>query len=105
MSGPCELCGRQVAELTRHHLIPRTRQHNKRVRREFARAELKGAMAWLCRACHAYVHARFAEKTLERQLPTIHALAAQAEVARFVSWIRSRPPDFRPTTQDARRKR
>src|ERR1051326_1168751 len=48
----CQLCGRRVSMLTRHHLIPRTRHANKRNKREFERKEVKRRIAWLCRACH-----------------------------------------------------
>jgi len=44
----CQLCGRQVGLLTRHHLIPRTRHANKRNKRDFERKEVKHRIAWLC---------------------------------------------------------
>lgn len=92
----CELCGREVARLTRHHLIPRTRHGNRRNKRDFNRSELHDRVAWLCRPCHDHVHAVFSEKTLEREYNTLDALRADAEIARFVAWISARPADFRP---------
>src|SRR5688500_18916610 len=103
MNGCCELCGREVSELTDHHLIPRTRQRNRRVQREFDRKELK-AVARLCRACHNFLHANFTEKTLERAFRTLDALRAHPDVARFVAWIRGKPPEFHAYTRDARKK-
>lgn len=103
--GHCELCGRQVSELTRHHLVPRTLHHNRRVRRDRGRAGLKAAMAWLCRPCHGYVHALFEEKTLEREFSTLAALSAEQDVARFLAWIRTKPDGFRPGTRNSRQKR
>jgi hypothetical protein len=94
--GRCELCGRGVARLTRHHLIPRTRHSNRRNKRDFDRSEVHERVAWLCRPCHDHVHAVFSEKTLEREYNTVAALRGDLEIARFVSWISTRPVDFRP---------
>jgi hypothetical protein len=105
MSGACELCGRTVAALTRHHLIPRARHANKRTRREFERDEVKRRLAWFCRPCHSHVHALFTEKTLERQFNQVAALAAHPEVAKFVAWIRTKPDGFKPASQPSNGKR
>jgi hypothetical protein len=102
--GICALCGREVGFLTRHHLIPRTRHANKRIKRDFKRSEVKHRIAWLCRPCHDHVHALFGEKTLEREFNTIEGLAEHPEVKKFVGWIRKKPADFRPATQDSTRK-
>jgi len=87
--GVCELCGRQVSLLTKHHLIPKTRHGNKRVKRDFERHEVKYLLAWFCRPCHNHVHAMFTEKTLEREFNTVKQLAANFEIAKFVKWIRN----------------
>lgn len=89
----CELCGREGVELTRHHLIPRTRHKNRRTRREFAREE-RERVAMLCRRCHDQVHVLLTEKELEREYATVERLAAHPDVARFVEWIRGKPPGF-----------
>ena len=90
-SGACELCGRRVAEPTRHHLVPRTRHSNRRIRRDRERSDVRDAVAQLCRPCHKQVHTLFSEKELERSLDTVEKLAAHPEVARFVAWIRDKP--------------
>jgi len=92
----CELCGREVARLTRHHLIPRTRHSNRRNKRDFDRFEVHERVAWLCRPCHDHVHAVLSEKTLEREFNTLGALREDPEIDRFVAWISTRPADFRP---------
>lgn len=104
-SGYCELCGRWVSALTRHHLIPRTRHSNRRTRREFDRAARRQRIAWFCRPCHDHVHALFTEKTLERHFNTLPALAAHPAVAKFVAWIRTRPDGFKPVSYSARRRK
>ena len=86
----CQLCGRPVAALTKHHLIPRTRHRNKRTKRTFAREETKTRLAWLCDPCHKQVHAVLATKALEREYNTLDALAAHPEIRKFVAWIHKR---------------
>lgn len=105
MSGTCELCGRNVAFLTKHHLIPKARHANKRNKRDFARHEVKHRLAWFCRPCHSQVHALFTEKTLEREFNTLELLAAHPDVAKFVRWIQKKPDGFKPTGQPSNRKR
>ena len=90
-----------MSELTRHHLIPRTRHSNKRTKREFARAEVKQRIAWLCRSCHDHIHALFTEKTLERDFNTLESLARHPEVVRFVRWLRKKPSEFRPVSHSS----
>ena len=92
----CELCGRRVAQLTRHHLIPRARHGNRRNRRDFDRGDVHRRIAWLCRPCHDHVHAVLSEKALERDYNTLEQLRGHPDVARFVAWIAARPADFRP---------
>jgi hypothetical protein len=97
----CQLCGRRVSMLTRHHLIPRTRHANKRNKREFERKDVKKRIAWLCGSCHDHVHVLFDEKTLEREFNTVESLATHPDVQRFVAWIREKSVDFRPTSHDS----
>jgi 5-methylcytosine-specific restriction endonuclease McrA len=93
--GACELCGRHVRELTRHHLIPQTRHKNRRNKRDFGRGEVKQRIALLCRPCHRHVHATVDNKRLEQEFNTVEALAAHPEIARFVAWIRRKPDGTR----------
>ena len=94
--GRCELCGRNVDCLTRHHLVPRTRHSNRRNKRDFDRSDVTHRIAWLCRPCHDHVHAVFTEKTLEREYNTLESLREDPAITRFVRWIADKPPDFRP---------
>lgn len=103
--GTCELCGRKVSLLTRHHLIPRARHANKRNKREFNRNEVKHRLAWFCRPCHDHVHALFTEKMLEREFNTLNSLKSDPEVARFVGWIQKKPDGFKPSSQPSNGKR
>lgn len=97
----CELCSRAGVTLTRHHLIPRTRHSNQRTRRDSSREDRQQVIL-LCRPCHNQIHSLFTEKELERDFNTLARLAGQPEVARFVEWIRDKPPGFRPTAKSRR---
>ena len=90
----CAICQREET-LTRHHLIPRTRHHNKRNKREFPRAEVKATVG-ICRPCHSQIHTLLSEKELEREWNTVEKLRAHPEIAKFAEWIRSKPRGFKP---------
>jgi hypothetical protein len=101
--GICELCKREVASLTRHHLIPQTRHSNKRNKKEFTRIEVKERIAWLCRPCHKNVHTVLDNKELERSYNTVEALAAHPDIAKFTEWVRKRPADTFVRVRSAKR--
>jgi hypothetical protein len=100
MTGPCAICGR-AEKLTRHHLIPRTRHHNKRNKREFARAAVKVTVG-ICRPCHSQIHAVLTEKELERDWNSLEKLRGHPEVAKFAAWIAKKPAGFKPQSRAAR---
>lgn len=101
----CALCGRHGVELTRHHLIPRTRHHNKKARKTFARHDMQHRILRICRACHKQIHALFNEKELALQYHDRDALLSHPDMARFVDWIRTKPATFVPTAQRSHRRR
>ncbi len=90
-AGTCELCGRSVRELTRHHLIPRARHKKKRARKTFHRREMENRIALLCRPCHKNVHASIGNKELEQEYNTLEALASHPGVRKFTYWIENKP--------------
>ena len=79
----CAICrhGYDRAELTKHHLVPKSRGGTE--------TEL------ICRPCHKQIHATFTEKELERDYPTVEALLAAEAFRPFVRWIRKRKPGKR----------
>jgi len=99
MEGKCAICGREET-LTRHHLIPRTRHHNKRNKREFDRATVKRTIG-ICRPCHSQLHALLTEKELEREYATIEKLRGHEELMKFAEWIATKPRGFRPAVRKA----
>ena len=93
--GVCELCARTEVEVTRHHLIPRTRHKNKRNKKIFERDEVRTRLAILCRPCHKFIHTVLTEKELEAGFNTVEQLASHPEIRKFTEWIRTKPPGLR----------
>ncbi|KAI1097868.1 hypothetical protein F4804DRAFT_326318 [Jackrogersella minutella] len=81
----CELCGRDWIPLSYHHLIPRF-VHAKAVRRGWHRGEDLQRVAWLCGACHRFVHGFAGHEELARRFHTVELLMAEEDVRRWAAW-------------------
>jgi len=90
-SGMCALCGREVARLTQHHLIPRTRHSNRRNKKRFSRQEVRQRRIDVCWPCHKTIHAALTEKELEEPYNTAESLRSHPEIAKFIRWVRKQP--------------
>jgi len=99
----CQLCGRQVKEMTCHHLIPRTRHKNKRNKRQFDRDDVKSRTVAVCHPCHKNIHAVFSNKELERDYNTLDALRAHPDIRRFSEWVATKPPDAHVRVREKKR--
>jgi hypothetical protein len=85
----CFLCERPLgARVQRHHPVPKSRGGRETVP--------------VHPICHRTIHAVLGNKELERGYSTAEALRAHPEIAKFVSWVRGKEPDFHAPT---RRKR
>lgn len=90
----CPLCGRPIppdVPQSLHHLVPRLRGGK------------GGATVLLHQICHNEIHATLTETELARGFHTIEALRAHPRLARFISWVANRPPEFRSRTPGKRR--
>ncbi|QCR21275.1 HNH endonuclease [Pontibacter sp. SGAir0037] len=74
----CELCGREVQSLTRHHLVPRE---------EGGRY---GATADLCQPCHSTIHLTFTNKELALLYNSIPALQEAEPLKKYLKWVRNK---------------
>lgn len=81
----CEICGRGWINLSYHHLIPRF-VHDKAVKRGWHRKEDLQNVAWLCGACHRFVHHFKNHEELAREYYTVELLLEEEEVRRFAAW-------------------
>jgi 5-methylcytosine-specific restriction enzyme A len=92
----CPLCERPIppgARQSRHHLTPKLK----------GGARLRTVL--LHQICHSAIHARFSEVELARRLNDIPSLRADAEIARFLAWVRGRPAEFHAPTRKTRQRR
>ena len=81
----CEICKRDWINLTYHHLIPRM-VHAKAVKRGWHRADELQNVAWICGACHRFVHHFADHETLARRYYTVELLLGDPEVVAFAEW-------------------
>jgi len=100
----CDLCKRNVPEVTKHHLIPRTRHKNKKNKKNFDRVEVRERLIMLCRPCHRNIHAQLTEKQLEYDYNTIEKLLEHSEIKKFTDWISNKPGIIRLQIKDANTK-
>lgn len=82
----CELCERPWIPLTQHHLVPRAIV-TKAVRRGWVDDRERSNIAWLCRACHNFVHRVASHEELARDGRTIQRLLERDDVRKWVGWI------------------
>ena len=82
----CEICGRWWIPLSYHHLIPRA-VHEKAVKRQWHAKEDLQNVAWLCGACHKFVHQFKTNEELARDFYTVELLTEQEEVQKWANWV------------------
>ncbi|KAE9992616.1 Bifunctional cytochrome P450/NADPH--P450 reductase [Venturia inaequalis] len=82
----CELCGREHVGLSYHHLIPRS-VHAKVLKRGWHKEWELSKVAWLCRACHSFVHKIESNESLAREWFTIERLAEREDVTKWIQWV------------------
>ncbi|KAI9797863.1 MAG: hypothetical protein M1833_005063 [Piccolia ochrophora] len=81
----CEICGRDWIPLTYHHLIPKA-VHAKAVKRGWHPEWRLESVAWLCRACHSFVHGIASNEELARTWWSVELLVGREDVKRWAAW-------------------
>jgi hypothetical protein len=81
----CELCDREMAALTAHHLIPK--QNTKR------KHEDTGPTIDICSACHRQIHSLFDNKHLAQELNSLDKLKNEPQLQKFLLWVQKQKPD------------
>jgi hypothetical protein len=105
-NGPCDLCKRDVSNITKHHLIPKTRHKNKKNKKNFTRDDVHNRVLWICRPCHSNIHVVLTEKELEYDFNSIEALRIHPKIEKFSAWIRNKPEGTQvPFAKGHRRKK
>lgn len=82
----CEICSREHIPLTYHHLIPRS-VHAKVLKRGWHTEDRLNDVAWLCRACHSFVHSCASNEELAREWFTVERLLEREDVRGFAGWV------------------
>ncbi|KAI1385193.1 uncharacterized protein F4822DRAFT_412339 [Hypoxylon trugodes] len=82
----CEICERNYIPLSYHHLIPRF-VHSKAVKRGWHKEEDLQNVAWLCGACHRFVHRFAGHEELARRYYTVELLMEDEGVRRWAEWV------------------
>ena len=92
----CALCGRPIpgdAPKSLHHLVPKLK------------GGTHGPTVLLHHLCHKEIHATLTEAELARDYASPEALRTHPRLARFVEWVRKRPPHFLSRARQPRPKR
>lgn len=80
----CELCERSWIPLTQHHLVPRAIA-SKAVKRGWVDDRETSNLAWLCRACHNFVHRMASHEELAKDGRSIQQLLDRHDIQKWVS--------------------
>ena len=85
----CWLCERPFDTLVQwHHPVPKAKKGRETVP--------------VHPICHKAIHANFTNGQLARMGSDLAAIRAQADVAKFVEWVKTKPPDFHAPTRKGR---
>ena len=82
----CEICQRGWMPLTYHHLIPKD-VHEKVLKRKWHEEWRLNSVAWLCRACHSFVHRVASNEELARHFWTVDLLMEREDVRAWATWV------------------
>ncbi|MEB3280615.1 MAG: HNH endonuclease [Lyngbya sp.] len=83
----CELCERDLPQLTVHHLVPRQKTKRKKLD--------PGPTVEICSACHRQIHRLFDNTRLANELNSLDALRSEPQMAKFLAWVRKQDPHKR----------
>lgn len=81
----CEICERPWIPLTYHHLIPRS-THARVLKRGWHEEWDLNKVAWLCRACHSFVHGCVSNEELAKEWYSVERLLQREDVQKWAKW-------------------
>ncbi|RDW93267.1 HNH endonuclease [Aspergillus mulundensis] len=82
----CEICERDWIPLSYHHLIPRG-VHDKVIKKGWHDEWMLNNVAWLCRACHSFVHRMATNEELAREWFTVERILEREDVRDWARWV------------------
>jgi hypothetical protein len=83
----CELCEREVEQLTVHHLIPKQKTKRKKID--------PGPTINICSSCHKQIHSLFDNTRLAIELNSLERLKNEPQMRIFLSWVSKQNPSKR----------
>ena len=83
----CEICERDWVPMTYHHLIPK-QIHVKVLKRGWHEEHQLNSVAWLCRACHSFIHRMASNEELAREWYTVDKICEREDVQKWAKWVR-----------------
>ena len=86
----CELCNREVSQLTERHLVPKERGG-----KDFPTANL-------CITCHKQIHALYTNRELAARLFTIDRLSNDEKIKRYLKFISKHSGDAHITIKKSK---
>ena len=78
----CELCNRNVSNITKHHLIP------------LQKGGEKFETLSLCSTCHRQIHALFTNRELLTHYHSLESLKRDKKIIKFLNFIKNIPGDY-----------
>lgn len=82
----CEVCDRDWVPLTYHHLIPR-QVHAKVLKRGWHEEWQLNSVAWLCRACHSFIHRITSNEELAKEWWSMERILQREDVQSWAAWV------------------
>lgn len=82
----CEICDREWINLSYHHLIPKS-VHAKVLKRGWHEEWELNSVAWLCGACHRFVHKCASNEELAKDWFTVERLMQRVDVRTWAGWV------------------
>ncbi|RAK98433.1 HNH endonuclease [Aspergillus ibericus CBS 121593] len=82
----CEICERDWIPLSYHHLIPKS-VHAKVLKKGWHEEWRLDSVAWLCRACHSFVHRMASNEELAREWFTVERIWEREDVRNWAAWV------------------
>jgi hypothetical protein len=84
----CEICERDWIPITYHHLIPK-QVHAKVLKRNWHEEHQLNSVAWICRACHSFVHRMASNEELAREWYTVDLICQREDVQKWAAWVQN----------------
>lgn len=92
MNKHCALCGTEQS-ITFHHLVPRSCHRNKWFQKRYDKLEMCERGIDICRRCHSFLHKKFSEKYLGRELNTLDKIKQNDTIQTYLTWASKRTGD------------